>query len=261
MNEKYQIIADGIVKHGTISEAYLQRKLKITHNQARKILIKYFLRLIRKKPIRIFLDGHIDNCPLVDQQEKQYCIKNTFSVHSTHIACTFIEQLIDRRCMIVVVGGIKGGTGKTTVATNLAVMRSLNGKKLLLVDADEQKSTSIWANQRDVLEIQTNWSTISLGGKALRSQLERMKVDYDDIIIDVGGRETTSLRAAISIADIFLIPFKPRSLDIWTLGDVKSLITEMKPANLKLKTFAMINQADSKGSDNEDTISILMRRN
>lgn len=159
--------------------------------------------------------------------------------------------------MIVVVGGIKGGTGKTTIATNLAVLRSASGKKVLLVDADEQKSTSVWANQRDVLQIKTGWSTIQLGGKALRSQLERMKADYDDVIVDVGGRETTSLRAAISIADICIIPFKPRSLDIWTLGDVKALIAEMRPANPKLQAFAMINQADAKGTDNEGTISIL----
>ena len=159
--------------------------------------------------------------------------------------------------MIIVVGGIKGGTGKTTIATNLAVLRSASGKKVLLVDADEQKSTSIWANQRDMLDIAAKWSTIQLGGKALRSQLDRMKPDYDDIIIDVGGRETTSLRAAISIADICIIPFKPRSLDIWTLTEVKALIAEMKPANPNLKAFAMINQADAKGTDNEGTISIL----
>lgn len=159
--------------------------------------------------------------------------------------------------MIVVIGGIKGGTGKTTIATNLAVMRSASGKKVLLVDADEQKSSCVWANQREGLNILTNWSTIQLGGKALRSQIERMKVDYNDIIVDVGGRDTSSLRAAVSIADICIIPFKPRSLDIWTLSDVKALIADMKPANPKLQTFAVINQADSKGSDNEDTISIL----
>lgn len=159
--------------------------------------------------------------------------------------------------MIVMIGGIKGGTGKTTIATNLIVMRAATGKKCLLVDADEQKSTSIWANQRDVLGIETKWTTITLAGKALRTQLEKMKQDYDDIIIDVGGRETTSLRAALSISDICLIPFKPRSLDIWTLGDVKTLITEMKPANPSLKVYAMINQADSQGNDNEGTLSIL----
>lgn len=159
--------------------------------------------------------------------------------------------------MIVTVGGVKGGTGKTTIATNLTVMRAANGKKVLLIDADEQKSTTIWANQREVLGIKTNWSTIQLGGKGLRAQVERMAPDYDDIIIDVGGRETTSLRGAIAVADICLVPFKPRSLDIWTLADVKTLIAEMRPGNPKIKVFAMINQADSKGSDNEGTISIL----
>lgn len=159
--------------------------------------------------------------------------------------------------MIVVVGGVKGGTGKTTIATNLTVLRAESGKKVLLVDADEQKSTSIWSNQRDVLEIPTKWATIQLTGKAVYSQIDKMKADYDDVIIDVGGRETRSLRASIAVADIFLIPFKPRSLDIWTLGDIKSIISEMKPANPKLKCIAVINQADSRGTENKETIDIL----
>jgi len=157
--------------------------------------------------------------------------------------------------MIVVVGGIKGG--KTTISTNLAVMRAASGKKVLLVDGDEQKSTSMWANQRDVLGIKTTWSTVPLSGKDIFYQIPRMQEDYDDVIIDVGGRETRSLRAGMSIGDVFLIPFKPRSLDVWTLGDVKAVIAEMKPANPKLQVYAVINQADSKGSDNEGTLSIL----
>lgn len=159
--------------------------------------------------------------------------------------------------MIVMIAGVKGGTGKTTIATNLAVMRAASGKKLLLVDADEQNSTVVWANQRDVLGINTMWTTVSFGGKALRAQILRMKDDYDDIIIDVGGRETTSLRAALSIADVCIIPFKPRSLDIWTLGGIKSVVAEMKQANPNLKVFSFINQADAKGSDNEGSLSIL----
>jgi chromosome partitioning protein len=159
--------------------------------------------------------------------------------------------------MIVMIAGVKGGTGKTTIATNLAVMRAAAGKKLLLVDADEQGSTVIWANQRDVLGIQTKWTTVGFGGKALRSQVLRMKEDYDDVIIDVGGRETTSLRASLSIADICVVPFKPRSLDIWTLGPLKSVVAEMKPANPNLKVFAFINQADATGSYNEESLSIL----
>lgn len=159
--------------------------------------------------------------------------------------------------MIIMIAGVKGGTGKTTIATNLAVMRAASGKKLLLVDADEQRSTVMWANQRDVLGIETKWKTVSVGGRALKDQVLRMKDDYDDIIIDVGGRETTSLRAALSIADACFVPFKPRSLDIWTIKPFKIVVQEMLPANPKLKVFAFINQADAKGSDNEGSQSLL----
>ena len=159
--------------------------------------------------------------------------------------------------MILVVGGIKGGSGKTTLATNLTVLRSATGKKVLLVDADEQRSSSDWAEQREGLGIQTKWSTIQLAGRSVYSQLQRMVGDYDDIIVDVGGRDTTSQRSALSIADKFLVPFKPRSLDIWTIGGVKNMISEIKAANPKLECFAVINQADSKGSDNDDAQSVL----
>ncbi|HEY3527502.1 MAG TPA: AAA family ATPase [Nitrososphaeraceae archaeon] len=159
--------------------------------------------------------------------------------------------------MIVVVGGVKGGTGKTTIATNLTVIRSASGKKVLLVDADEQKSSSLFASQRDGLGIQTNWTTIQLGGADLRKQISRLKPDYDDIIIDVGGRETTSQRSALTIADVYVLPFNPASYDIWTIGQVNTIISDMKTLNEKLKAIAFINRADPSGSDNDDAISIL----
>lgn len=162
--------------------------------------------------------------------------------------------------MIVVVGGIKGGSGKTTIATNLTVLRSAAGKKVLLVDADEQRSASDWADQRHGLNLgTTEFVTISLAGKNLYVQLQKMKEDYDDIIIDVGGRDTTSQRSALSIADKFLVPFKPRSLDIWTFGAVKQMISEMLAVNSTLECCAIINQADPKGSENEDAEAIISK--
>ena len=159
--------------------------------------------------------------------------------------------------MITVVGGIKGGGGKTTLATNLCVMRSQEGKKVLLVDADEQKTASDWASQREALGIETKWVTIQLAGKAIHTELRKMIGDYDDIIIDVGGRDTTSQRSALAIAQICLIPFKPKSFDMWTLGGVKTMINEVRAFNPDLKAYAVLNQADSKGSDNEDAIEMI----
>jgi len=51
--------------------------------------------------------------------------------------------------MIVLVGGEKGGVGKTTLAVNLAAMRARTGHDVLLVDADKQASANLWASIRN----------------------------------------------------------------------------------------------------------------
>ena len=159
--------------------------------------------------------------------------------------------------MIIVLGGIKGGSGKSTLATNLTVIRALEGKRVLLVDADEQRSASDWVEHRENLGITTPWVTVQLLGASVRSQLLKMANDYDDIIIDTAGRDTTSQRSALTVADVFLAPFQPRSLDVWTLGKVMALLTEIRTVNPKLKAYAVINRADHQGIDNQDAANIL----
>ena len=159
--------------------------------------------------------------------------------------------------MIIVLGGIKGGCGKTTLATNLAVLRAFEGQKVLLVDADEQRSTSDWAEHRESLGIDTPWTTIQLTGSSVRTQILKMRNDYDDIIVDTGGRDTTSQRAALTVADVFLAPFQPRSLDVWTIGKVSALLAEIRTVNPDLTAYAVINRADPQGRDNEDAGEII----
>lgn len=164
--------------------------------------------------------------------------------------------------MIVVVGGIKGGSGKTTIATNLAVIRASQGNKVLLVDADEQNSARDWAAQRAIRDdCEQVVTTIQLSGKGIYTQITQMAQDYDEIVIDTGGRDTTSQRSALTIADVLIVPFKPRSLDIWTLGSLKTMVNEIKAVNPSLVCLAVINQADARGSDNEEVMEILKECN
>ena len=55
--------------------------------------------------------------------------------------------------MVILIGGEKGGTGKTTLATNLAALRAQSGKDVLLLDTDVQASASYWAQIRDERDI------------------------------------------------------------------------------------------------------------
>lgn len=160
--------------------------------------------------------------------------------------------------MILVCGGIKGGSGKTTIATNLAVMRSLSGADVLLVDADEQESATIFTTIRKT-EHSTlpQYTSVILRESQVHSELERMQQKYDDIVIDTGGRDTRSQRAALSLADTLLIPFNPRSLDIWTIENVEKLLDEMRSINPELQAVSFLNRADPVGADNQESREIL----
>jgi chromosome partitioning protein len=155
--------------------------------------------------------------------------------------------------MIIVTGGIKGGSGKTTIATHLAVMRAQSGADVLLIDADDQETSFDFSTLRSSLDNKfPEYTYIKLSGKALRSEILKMKGKYDDIIVDAGGRDTINQRAALTTADKLLVPFVPRSFDLWTLDNVASIVQEIKQINPSIEAFAFLNRADSRGYDNEE---------
>ena len=160
--------------------------------------------------------------------------------------------------MKIVAGGIKGGSGKTTLAANLAVMRSRQGRDVLLVDADDQQSASEFVSVRmEERDGDRSFTCVRLDGKAVRDQVQRLEDKYDDVIIDTGGRDTTSQRAALTIADLLLVPFGPRSLDIWTLERVEDLVEDARAVNPDLRAYAFINRADHQGNYNQETREVL----
>lgn len=159
--------------------------------------------------------------------------------------------------MIIVVGGTKGGSGKTTVAINLTVMRSQT-HDVLLIDADEQESATDFTAVRNERKADgAGYTCIKLSGQAVRTETLRLAPKYEDIIIDVGGRDSISQRAALVVADVLLVPFKPRSLDVWTLSRIAQLVAEARTVNPKLKAYSFLNCADPRGADNEEAGKLL----
>lgn len=159
--------------------------------------------------------------------------------------------------MILVVGNTKGGVGKTTLAVNLAVARALSGRDLLLVDGDEQGTALTFTQLRTEGLGEAGYTAVALTGAALRSQVRQLAPKYDDIIIDVGGRDTGSLRAALTVADTLLVPVQPRSFDVWALDQVATLVAEAREINEGLRAVAILNGADPQGGDNEAALQMI----
>ena len=159
--------------------------------------------------------------------------------------------------MKIVVGGIKGGSGKTTVATNFAVL-SAQDQDVLLIDADDQETATDFTVLRNERRPDgAGYTCIKLTGAAVRTETQRLAQKYATILIDTGGRDTTSQRAALTVADILLVPFVPRSFDLWTLEKVSSLVEEMRTANPDLMAYVFLNRADPRGQDNEESVEML----
>jgi chromosome partitioning protein len=98
-----------------------------------------------------------------------------------------------------------------------------------------------------------------LTGGSVRTEILELAPKYDHIIIDTGGRDTTSQCAALAVRQVLLVPFAPRSFDVWTLNKVAALVDEMRTANPDLKAYVFLNRTDpqGQGTENDEATELL----
>lgn len=157
--------------------------------------------------------------------------------------------------MIVTVGNTKGGVGKTTLAVNLAIAQALTGRDVWLIDGDRQGTAQTAISIRAEAGHIPGIACASYpDGPTLRAQVQQQVSKFDDIIIDAGGRDSTALRAALVLSDVLLVPFQPRSYDVWALNDIALLVDEARSVRDGLRAFAVLNCADpgEHSTDNAD---------
>lgn len=160
--------------------------------------------------------------------------------------------------MIVTIGHTKGGVGKTVVTVNLAAALALQGKSVYLIDGDRQASSYFAMQARKQGNTEpTIVHDNEPDGKKLPGLVQAGAKKYDHVLLDVGGRDSSALRAALVVSDLLLIPFAPRSLDVWAMADIADLIQEAQKINPKLRAMAVINGADAVGSDNAAAAAVV----
>lgn len=145
--------------------------------------------------------------------------------------------------MIILVGGEKGGPGKTTIATNIAAMRTREMEDVLLVDTDRQPTSSYWCSMREDKGVKPRVASIQKYDKAVRTEIAELKKKFSDIIIDAGGRDSPELRGALLVCDKAIFPLRPSQFDLWTLGRLNTLVEVALEINENLKAYVVINQS------------------
>jgi len=127
--------------------------------------------------------------------------------------------------MVVSVVNQKGGSGKSTIACHLAAMNAVEGKKTMLFDLDSQGSSIGFRDQRP--EDRPQFAANTLLKPTLYRDITAYE-NFDEIIVDAGGRDSVLFRSAILPADLIVIPVEPGIFDFWALEDTLQVVDEIR---------------------------------
>jgi len=145
--------------------------------------------------------------------------------------------------MLTVVGNLKGGTGKSTVAFNLAVWLAHDKTGVMAFDLDPQCTLVDVCDvrQEDGFEPSVDVSTDLAELEALAQDKKRKQ----PIIVDISASNMPAMERAISLADRILIPVQPSQADIWSTQRFLKIVHSNIDAGNKTEVLGFINRADT----------------
>ncbi len=149
--------------------------------------------------------------------------------------------------MIILIGSEKGGVGKSTLATNFSVYLTLLGKDVILVDADKQRTSSNWADDRrksnlPIVESVSKYDNI-------RHTVKDLQKRYEYVIVDAQGRDSIELRTGLLSANICITPVQPSQADLDTIYKMVNITQTAKETNEELKTYSIISRAPNTSTE------------
>lgn len=144
---------------------------------------------------------------------------------------------------IIAVLNPKGGSGKTTITTNLARAFHESGSSVLIVDSDPQGSARDWhaSNPENPIDI------VGLDRPENLKTVSSLAKNYEIVLIDGAAKHEEMIGAAIKVSDFVLIPVQPSPYDLWAAADLVDFIktrqevTDGKPLAAFVVTRAMKN--------------------
>ena len=154
---------------------------------------------------------------------------------------------------VIAVLNQKGGSGKTTIATQLARGLQLQGHSVLLVDSDQQGSARDWR----AVDEDNPVPVIGLDRPTLDKDLKTVS-DKDYVVIDGSPQATNLALSAIKAADFVLIPVQPSPYDVWATNDLVELVKQrIEMTDGKLKAAFVVSRAIQNTNIGKEVASVL----
>ena len=146
--------------------------------------------------------------------------------------------------MITVIGNLKGGSGKSTVAFNLALWLAWHGRSVSVLDLDPQKTlTDLIALRRE-----ENYAP-DVNVLPSDMALETLNDVNGDVLVDVGVASMERMFSAIGVADRLLVPVVPGQADVWSTQRFLNMIRPHRSPQCEVLMF--LNRTDALGGSKE----------
>jgi chromosome partitioning protein len=126
---------------------------------------------------------------------------------------------------VIAVGNLKGGTGKSTIAVNLACALAEGGDTVVLVDADAQATTTDWhAGGRLPVPVESLPLGSERDAQKWVARVLTLKAGADHVVVDLPPQVGSGIASALLIADLLVIPVTPSGLDLKATGRALDLL-------------------------------------
>jgi chromosome partitioning protein len=148
---------------------------------------------------------------------------------------------------VIMVGTEKGGVGKSTFTQNLAAIRASLKRTVAVFDLDGQNSTAKWAARRandpalPQVHVERWEPRKPITKQEFAEVLDRLTDQYQDVFIDVGGKDSDGFRYGLAVAEKVLAPLIPSQMDLDTVPDLHALVGSYKR---QIDIRVVLNQAD-----------------
>lgn len=163
--------------------------------------------------------------------------------------------------MIISVLNTKGGCGKSTTSINIAAGLAERGWETLLVDTDEDGTSTEWSARRPGNNLPLSVVSVTRA-ESLRQDLRKHREKFDFLVLDGAPKLATLMTVSVAASDCVVIPVLPSPNDLWKLSPMVELVQQTKNAvetatDRKIQVFFLVNNYDSRTRLGREVIEAL----